>query len=451
MLQTYLSFFLLLLIMFACDDIQNRDDHLEQINLVADDTTNLYLLGKNAFMMPIANLSEHLEDDFYTGNSFFNQIWVSFGNSTQARDGLGPLFNHKSCSGCHPRDGRGDLDTIVMRASIGQNDQQLPLFDHIYGGQLQTFAITKELEEINMQIDYVPIEINYNDGSKKKLTRPKYQINWQLGEPIENQLISARIPPQMIGLGLLESIPETRLQRLADPEDLDQDGISGTISMVFDLGAWRIGRFGWKAEKSSVRSQVAQAFHEDIGITSSLHPFQNCGENHVECLAIEMGDVMEISDDLLNKVVLYSTMLAVPISRSMEKSQRVKGEELFKKLACSACHVPKHITQNNQYLELNHKEIWPYTDLLLHDMGEDLSDQRPIFKIKANEWRTPPLWGIGRLKEINGHMKLMHDGRANGIEEAILWHGGEANVAKEKFISLSKEDRMILIRFVESL
>ena len=167
MLQTYLSIFLLLLILFACDDIQNRDDHLEQINLVADDTTNLYLLGKNAFMMPIANLSEHLEDDFYTGNSFFNQIWVSFGNSTQARDGLGPLFNHKSCSGCHPRDGRGDLETIVMRASIGQNDQQLPLFDPIYGGQLQIFSITKELEEITMQIDYVPIEINYNDGSKK--------------------------------------------------------------------------------------------------------------------------------------------------------------------------------------------------------------------------------------------------------------------------------------------
>jgi CxxC motif-containing protein (DUF1111 family) len=258
----------------------------------------------------------------------------------------------------------------------------------------------------------------------------------------------------MIGLGLLEAIPERTLLALADPDDRDGDGISGRPNRVWDWAQQRqvMGRFGWKANQPTVAQQATGAFLGDIGITSALFPRQNCTAAQARCSTVPTGGQPEISPERLDPVIFYSRTLAVPARRDLDDPVVQRGERLFAQAQCGRCHIPTlHTSPVNELPTLSHQTIHPYTDLLLHDMGAELSDERPDFDATGREWRTPPLWGIGLVFTVNGHTNFLHDGRARNVTEAILWHGGEAEAAREHFRHLPRPDREALVRFLESL
>jgi len=432
--------------------------------LPGGDTTNTLLFGSNAFTLPAANITAEHELAFFTGNSFFNNPWVTAPASTESRDGLGPLFNARSCSACHFKDGRGappadateDFEGLLLRISIdGVADNGGTIAEPVYGGQIQPFSVDGVPPEARPTVTFAEVPGTYTDGATYALRHPTYELT-ELGYgPISPDVrISPRVAPGMVGLGLLEAIPEERLVELADPDDGDADGISGRINHVWDAEAEAtvVGRFGWKAEQPTVRQQVAGAFLGDIGITSSIFPNQNCTESQTDCLEAALGGSPNIEDLLLGRVVIYSMLLAVPSRQDYASDDVLRGKELFGEAGCEACHTANHVTGTLAgFPELENQSIWPYTDMLLHDMGDELSDNRQSFEAEGNEWRTPPLWGLRFYPEVNGHNLLMHDGRARGVAEAILWHGGEGTFSRDAFTDMDALDRQTLIRFVESL
>lgn len=427
-------------------------------------TTNTLLLGANAFTPPAANITAEHEAAFYSGNSFFNQSWVQAPASTEARDGLGPLFNARSCAACHFKDGRGrpPLEPgekflgMLLRLSVeGAGPHGEPVGDDVYGGQLQPFATDDVPAEGDPRVEYDEVPGTYADGEPYVLLRPRYEIAAPAYGPLPEGLrISPRVAPAVYGLGLLQAIPEARLAELEDPDDADGDGISGRRNQVWDAAGGKLatGRFGWKAEQPTVRQQSAGAFLGDMGITSSLFPAGECTEAESDCAAAINGGTPEIPDDRLDKVDLYARLLAVPVRERYDDPTVLRGKARFQESGCAGCHVPSHRTSNDADLpELRDQRIWPYTDLLLHDLGPDLSDERPSFAAEGAEWRTPPLWGLRLYPVVNRHDRLLHDGRARGVAEAILWHGGEAETSREAFRTLPAEDRAALVEFVESL
>ncbi|HLP55867.1 MAG TPA: di-heme oxidoredictase family protein [Fluviicola sp.] len=411
-----------------------------------------------AFSYQVNGLTSNESLQFYVGNSFFNQNWVEAPSSTEARDGLGPLFNAKSCAGCHFRDGRGMPimnEGLLFRLGTPDNNFSGAISDILFGGQLQDQAISGVPHEGQMTIQYAEITGYYPDGGSYTLRVPTYSIgNQQFGALGSTTRISPRVGQQMIGLGLLEQIPDARLLALADPFDGNGDGISGRVNYVSDLltQGISIGRFGWKANVPTLYQQVAGAFNGDIGITSSLFLNENHTAGQTACNGLPNGGTPEISDEDLASVVLYSRVLAVPAQRNANTHDVMQGKQLFKQLNCTGCHIPTHVTGSGGNIQaLKNVRIHPYTDLLLHDMGGALADGLPNFKASGSEWRTPPLWGLGLIQTVNGHTFLLHDGRARSIEEAILWHGGEAERSKNKFKELSKKEREQVLRFLESL
>lgn len=419
---------------------------------------------RNAFGNPVPGLEREQELFFFVGNSFFNQNWVTAPASTTARDGLGPFFNARSCAGCHLKDGRGRPPVaegergtgLLVRLSIpGQTLQGAPLVEPTYGEQLQVEAIEGVPSKGTLGISYEAILGEFPDGIPYTLRQPVYSLaDLAYGEMHPETMLSVRVSPQIVGMGLLEAVPEETILALADPTDRNGDGISGRPNYVWDLynNQRALGRFGWKANQPHVLQQVASAFLGDVGVTTTLLPEENCADFQLECLAAASGGVPEISDDDFHKLVLYSSSLAVPARRDVTDPQVQAGQELFLEVGCAACHIPALETGIHPVIPaLSHQMIHPYTDLLLHDMGEGLADGRPDFEATGSEWRTPPLWGIGLVDEVNGHTFFLHDGRARSLTEAILWHGGEAEAAKERFRQLSQEQREALLRFLESL
>lgn len=420
--------------------------------------------SRQAFGQPIPGLSSSQQTQFFVGNSFFNRNWVRAPASTQARDGLGPLYNARSCSACHRHDGRGrpprhpdePMVSMLLRLSIPGYDPRTGVVpEPHYGDQLQGFAIPDVDPEGVATITYETVAGQYADGEPYQLRRPTYTITQlRYGALHPEVRISPRTAPFMIGLGLLEAIPEPTLLALADPDDRDGDGISGRPNRVWDWAQQRqvIGRFGWKANQPTVAQQTTGAFLGDIGITSPLFSHQNCTAVQTACKAALNGGQPEIASELLAQVIFYSRALAVPARRHLGDVVVQRGEQLFTQLQCSHCHIPTlHTGPVDGLPTLSHQTIHPYTDLLLHDMGEGLADHRPDFEATGREWRTPPLWGIGLVFNVNGHTNFLHDGRARNLTEAILWHSGEAEPARERFRHLSRADREALVRFLESL
>lgn len=425
--------------------------------------TTVFAATKDAFSFPARNITEDHRTAFFVGRSFFNENWVSAPASVKGREGLGPLFNTRSCSACHFNDGRSrppeprePLSTMLLRVSIpGRGSHGEPRPEPVYGGQIQGRAILGVKPEADVFVDYEEVRGQFTDGEEFKLRKPTYSIhNLGYGPIAKNVLMSPRVAPAMIGVGLLEAVSEETLRSLADPKDRNHDGISGRINYVWDkvYQKKRPGRFGWKAEQPSVRMQVATAFVEDIGITSTLMPNENLSFYEETNRPPKSPSSPEASDQVLNNVVLYSSLLAVPARRNVEDPAVRRGQALFRQLNCAACHVPELATgAETAFPELSLQIIRPYTDLLLHDMGEGLADGRPSYDASGSEWRTPPLWGVGLIFKVNGHTFLLHDGRARNLTEAILWHGGEAKMAREEFRRLSQADRNALIAFLESL
>jgi CxxC motif-containing protein (DUF1111 family) len=413
--------------------------------------------------MPAENATAEHESAFFSGNSFFNDNWVEAPSSTTARDGLGPLFNARSCGSCHFKDGRGrpplgpdeGFVGLLLRLSVpGGGEHGEPTPEPTYGGQLQPYSIGGIPPEGRPSVTYEPIPGTYADGEPYELLRPSYAITELSSGPMQDDTeLSPRVAPAMIGLGLLEAIPLARLEQLADPDDADGDGISGRINRVWDVRAGDLaaGRFGWKAEQPTVLQQSAGAFNGDIGITSSLFLAGDCTKAE-PCNDATNGGEPEIDDALLERVGIYSRLLAVPFRTRWKGGELEAGRALFHQTGCASCHAPSHTTGDYAELpELENQRIWPYTDLLLHDLGDALGDARPSFAAEGNEWRTPPLWGLRLYPIVNDHDRLLHDGRARGVAEAILWHGGEAEASREAFRNLNGDERALLIGFVESL
>jgi CxxC motif-containing protein (DUF1111 family) len=425
------------------------------------ETTNSLVTGDRAFTFPAANLSGQERAAFFSGNAFFNQAWVEAPSSTMARDGLGPTFNARSCSTCHFKDGRGRppsdgeaLESMLFRLSVAGEPGEAPTPDPTYGGQLQPFGIASVSGEGDVRISYSDRVVEYADGGLVVLRVPAYElVDLAFGEPEQSLLISPRVAPHMIGLGLLEAIPLERLEELSDPDDVNHDGISGRINRVWDVSSQEVsaGRFGWKAEQPTVAQQSAGAFLGDMGITTAMFPDEDCPAPQRDCAAAQSGGEPECSETILERVVFYARVIAPPARAAWDGEELLLGKTLFSDLGCAECHVPSHTTGEVDIPQLSAQDIWPYTDLLLHDMGEQLSDERPSFAASGAEWRTPPLWGIGRFDAVNGHTLLLHDGRARGVEEAIVWHAGEALESRRAFLALSGAEREALVAFVESL
>lgn len=440
--------------------------------------TSLRKPSRDSFSQSSTNITFKEERDFKLGNALFRKLWVSSPASTKASDGLGPLFNARACQTCHIKDGRGhppegDTDQTSMFFRLAKSPEtdaekhtlenyiSTVILDPVYGGQLQDAAVPGLAGEGKMKITYLDKVIKFADGSTTTLRAPSYEaVDLAYGPLDPKTSISPRVTPQMVGLGLLEAIHAADLRALADEEDKDGDGISGKLAIVRDgAGNKTIGRFGWKATNASIRQQSAGAFAGDIGISSPDVPnnFGDCTKFQTDCLSMPHGEqvnlgVGEAPEKVLSLVTFYSQNLAVPIRRNSEKTDVLNGKKHFYELGCISCHTPKFVTSRNagnkaQKFQL----IWPYTDLLLHDMGDGLADGQHVGVATGQEWRTPPLWGIGLTQTVSEHSFYLHDGRARNLTEAILWHGGEADKSKQKFIALKKTDRENLVQFLKSL
>ena len=414
----------------------------------------------NAFGQSVRGLDREQRRAFNVGNNFFNDNWVTAPASTEGRDGLGPLLNAQSCSSCHAFDGRGQPPVgaddpargLLLRLSVPGPDGE-PVPDPVYGGQLQDRAINGVEPEGTIRIELTEVTGTYADGSSYSLMAPTYSIDAPAYGPLaDDVMISPRIAPAVFGVGLLEAVPAATQEALSDPDDADGDGVSGRVNMVLDAdGALVPGRFGWKANVATVNEQNAGAFLGDIGITTSLHPVENCTPTEVECAAAPNGGEPEVDDDKLARVTFYTRTLAVPERRDVGTVDTDAGETLFTEIGCASCHTPTLVTGTTDITDLSDQTIHPYTDLLVHDMGPALADGRPDGQASGTEWRTAPLWGIGLVESISGHTRFLHDGRARNLTEAILWHGGEAESARASFLVLPAEDRRRLIAFLESL
>ena len=452
----------------ACDDkepgIQRATvESGEELSAGANLTT--FDFSENAFGKESKNLSTSQFTDFVVGNSLFRTNWVTAPSSVASLDGVGPIMNAISCGSCHFKDGRArppqfdgeSVNGLLLRLSVpGADVRNAPLPDPTYGGQFQDMSIINVKEEGRIAISYENIEGVYDDGTRYVLRKPLYaleQLNYGALHP--EVMHSPRIAMQIPGLGLLENVSEQTILSFADEHDRNGDGISGRPNYVWDVKSQNtvLGRFGWKANQPSIIQQTAGAFNGDMGITTSLFPQNDLGEGQkTEYVSVPNGGDPEIDEEQLHRIVFYIQTLAVPARRNYDNEVVLRGKYLFSSLACDACHVPKMQTGNSSDITvLNGQLIRPYTDMLLHDMGDDLADNRPDFLANGNEWRTPPLWGLGMIKTVNNHTFLLHDGRARTMEEAILWHGGEGQTSKDHFKKLSKEDREALIKFLESL
>ncbi len=422
--------------------------------------TTVRNITSQSFAQPVANMPEQRLSDFFVGNSFFKNNWVQSPASASARDGLGPHYIARSCSGCHLSDGRGqpplgrDLPTaLLLKTRAWLDEQILPHPD--FGEQLTTLSIDQRSPEAGISITYQALAGEFADGQGYVLQQPSYQLELLMpaSQPI---IISPRVAPQMIGLGLLEAIPADQLRAWADPDDADGDGISGRSQQVTDQvnGGLSIGRFGWKTDAPGVLQQTAGALNNDIGITSAFFPVTDRDNQDNESQP-------EISAALLAQLAYYSMTLAVPAARIQDKTRFEAGKRLFQAAGCAACHVSTVTTGQLAGLpELSGQTIHAYTDLLLHDMGEGLADhyypQPPASEAPAvtrfrQEWRTPPLWGLGLLKTVSGHTRLLHDGRARNISEAILWHAGEADEAQQNYRRMSRAERQLLLEFLNAI
>lgn len=436
---------------------QKQDDPL------SGGATTVFDVTAGAYANPAANLTSQHLDEFDFGHSVFSRNWVTAPATTDGMDGLGPIFNARACSACHSRDGRsppfdantGNMLGLLVRISIpGTDEHGGPLGDPVYGTQVRPYGILGVSGDATASVAYDEASDAYGDGTPYSLRTPAYSLTaWNYGAPADGLMLSPRMAPATIGLGLLSAISETDI--LANARDAaDADGVRGHANYVWDVSAAsaRLGRFGWKANQPSVLQQTAGALSGDMGITSSLFPNEACTAPMVDCQNAVSGGTPEITDDKLSALASYMQTLAVPARRDLANPKVQQGEALFTSFGCASCHVTTFQTSLfDDIPELEQQTIHPYTDLLLHDMGPELADNRPDFLASGSDWRTPPLWGIGLLQTVNGHHFLLHDGRARGFEEAILWHGGEAETSRERFRNASAGERDALLSFLGSL
>lgn len=472
--RSHLSFFLLMATALGgCDDAPVFTT-AEPGEAQSGGATTVNRSDRNAFSLASANLSPTRRLDFSVGNSFFRNPWVIAPSTTTARDGLGPLFNTNACQNCHIKDGRGhppasdanNAVSMLVRLSIPddpaypESTRQLGLTpEPVYGLQLQDMAIPGVTPEARVRVEYDLMTVHFRDGTPAQLRRPTLRITQPGYGPMHPQTrTSARIAPPMIGLGLLEAIPDAAILANANPDDSNGSGITGTPNWVWDDAQQKTvpGRFGWKASQPGINQQNVHALSNDMGLTTTLKPVDDCTPGQTACRQAPSGQgpdgEPEVSDNILRLLTFYTRNLAVPARRDVADPQVLQGKNLFFKAGCQQCHIPQFTTSANAAEpELANQIIRPYTDLLLHDMGEGLADNLSEFQASGRQWRTAPLWGIGLTQTVSGHTQFLHDGRARNLMEAVLWHGGEALPAQRQVLAFDAPQRAALLAFLNSL
>jgi CxxC motif-containing protein (DUF1111 family) len=417
----------------------------------------VYDQNSSAFSHVFPVIPEHLERVHEIGDLQFEATFVSA--PSPRNPGLGPIFNNVSCTSCHINDGRGKVPGVgeisvlmLFRVSVpGQNEFGGPNPVPGFGDQLQHRAGVNVIKEADVNIKYTEKSFQFDDGSAYQLRFPDYAVTNTYAAFPADAMLSPRVAAPVFGLGLLEAVSDADILSRADENDANGDGISGRPNYVWNYVTRQttLGRFGWKANQPSILQQVAAAYNGDIGITTSVFPRENSwGQPQYD----NASDDPELSDSLLYSVEFYIKTLAVPARRNANDVVVKQGKQLFVSAGCANCHAPDLRTAVNvAFPSVSNQLIHPYTDLLLHDMGDDLADHRPDFKASGNEWRTAPLWGIGLTQKVNGHNNFLHDGRARSLLEAVMWHGGEALAARNKVKAMSSTERDALIKFLGSL
>jgi CxxC motif-containing protein (DUF1111 family) len=445
---------LLLFLVSGCEESPVTDTSSGESNIAAGGATTVYDAGSNAFSTPAPNLSPESLEKHLAGDAAFEQAFVT--PPALVNEGLGPTYNNLSCIACHTRDGRGrppsagePLVSMLFRISLpGASEHGGPVPVEGFGTQLQTRAVFGVVPEGDVVVNWTEEPGEYADGTTYSLRRPLHVVTGSLPG---GALLSPRVAPPVFGLGLLEAIPEETILSNADEDDLDSDGISGRPNFVWNVanGSSELGRFGWKANTPTLLQQSAGAYSEDMGVTSPYFPLEHC---HGTPACDTLDNDPEVTDEVLRAVEFYVQTLGVPARRRVGDPVVGQGERLFLEIGCAGCHVEAFRTGIHSHVgEVSNQTIFPYTDLLLHDMGSDLADGRPDFLASGLEWRTPPLWGIGLTEVVSGHTLFLHDGRARNMQEAILWHGGEAEEVRDRFRGLSNENRNALFSFLMSL
>ncbi|QDE67771.1 di-heme oxidoredictase family protein [Myxococcus xanthus] len=402
-----------------------------------------------AFAQPAPNLSSENDALHRAGDAAFAAVFIPA--PARVNPGLGPVFNNTSCNGCHMRNGRGmpvmgpgpQRTQLLVRVSLPEGT---PAHPHGavpvpgLGLQIRDQSNYGVRPAASVTLSWVETPGQYADGTPYSLRAPRVDIQPTDGSALPPDMqVSLRLPPPVFGLGLLEAVPLATLRALADPDDRDGDGVSGRVNEVWDVASRALvpGRFGWKANSPDLFQQSAEAYFNDMGITTHLFP--------------EPDGSYELPRDELDAAIFYSQSLGVPARASLEDTEVLRGEARFRSLGCERCHRETLETGAHPVAEVAHQRIHPYSDLLLHDMGVGLADGRPDGAATGTEWRTPPLWGLGLTQTVLPYASYLHDGRARTLEEAILWHGGEAEPAREGFRGLGASDRAALVKFLGSL
>lgn len=404
--------------------------------------------SRSSLSHAIPGMSDDELDQFVLGRSFFTIPWVEAPAATTARDGLGPLFNANSCASCHPRQGGGAAVTtdgpvdrsIVLRLSRDGNGQP----DLSYGAQLSINGVQDVPFEGQLNARLNKSMHRYADGTKVELSNPDFfitQLNYAaLSKHTKTTALRA---PLLMGLGLIDDIPTAQITQYADIDDDNADGISGKPHWVNSLehGEKRLGRLGWKATATNVIEQTALALHHDMGLTTSWLSAENCAPQQIKCLDYYRSSELDVPPFRLQAMAYFLGHLRTPKSAKIASSE---GEKWFNKIGCNACHRVGYTTKHGVTVN-------PYSDFLLHDMGPQLGAGFKVGDAHVNEWRTAPLWGLGLAKILNPKAGYLHDGRASTIEQAVLWHGGEAQSSQQKFSQLSPAQRQSVIEFLNTL
>ena len=456
--------------------------------------TGISISSAESYSKPSSNLTASRKGHFFIGNAFFRQPWVIAPASTDSRDGLGALFNVAACQSCHVKDGRGhapmtsddDADSLLIRlampATTDEQRQQLQnsliekVVHPMYGGQLQDRGIQGVPAEARIAVQWTDKPVTFADGHIETLRAPTFNLTKPgYGAFDDDLMVSPRVALPMIGLGLLEQIPDEAIKKQAvDNKNSTNGDISGKFNWVMDpqTGKHALGRFGWKAGQTKLITQNQSAFNEDMGLTSNIRPHESCMPTQTACMnattgADEQGNgklPVEVNDEVAKFVEFYTRNLAVPHRRDADDKLVLAGKKRFYDMGCQSCHTPRYQLPktDDDHLEQHGQVIYPYTDLLLHDMGDDLADRTIAGKLPAKdiqveflansyEWRTPALWGIGLAQTVDPQATFLHDGRARTLMEAVLWHGGEAQKQQQKVLKLDKQGRTELNAFLQSL
>lgn len=412
--------------------------------------TRLAGAEQDAFGQPMVGINSAILAKFNYGLGLFRHMRVPLRHADGTVSGVGPLYNARSCVACHVRDGRGaPPDATPAGAAtmvFGLVGAAGP--DPVYGRQVQDQAVADVAPEGVLEISWSEHGQSLADGTVVQLRSPRLAIGALGYGPLDpTTQIDGRVAPQLVGLGLLEAVAPATILARADPDDRDGDGISGVAPMVTVDGTVLPGRFGWRGTAPSLEAQTAKAAHLDMGLSvpGFPNPGGDCTEHQTGCLARAPTGRFALSDNDIFLLAFYVAHLNVPDRRDSEAPLVKQGAVLFDNLGCTDCHLASLQTSSAAAPEFAAREIAPYTDLLLHDMGPGLAGPA------GSEWRTPPLWGIGLTQVVSGHSLLLHDGRARSFTEAILWHDGEGSTARDDFANLSATDRAALIAFLQSL